>query len=365
MRFLKNIFGKKENTIQSYSDFWHWFQQNEKQFFKVIKQHTNIEKAFFDKLSPKLQQLKNGLFFLTGMSDNNTAELIITPDGIVKNIVFVEELVNAAPTLTNWKFTALKPATEIENLSIKMAGYHFDSEHLSFYENSHQDFPDEIDITIVHQDLTEKNKSEITTGTFIFLDNLLGELNFATTIDNLTVVGNEAVANELIPIEKLKDFLRWRQKEFVEKYDGTRYHTEKNAYAGMEATLPNGKPLIALINTDLLQWDGKASHPWIVHIEINYDGKNNNGMPDKNTYEHLSKIEEQMISELKDADGYLNIGRQTADSVREIYFACKDFRKPSKVLHKICNAYKYSLEMNYDIYKDKYWQSINRFQPQQ
>ena len=43
------------------------------------------------------------------------------------------------------------------------------------------------------------------------------------------------------------------------------------------------------------------------------------------------KLRAKIVEELKDFEGYLNIGRQTADSVREIYFACKEFRKPSKV----------------------------------
>ena len=33
------------------------------------------------------------------------------------------------------------------------------------------------------------------------------------------------IKKELIPIEKLKDFLIWRQKEFIEKYEGTRRNT--------------------------------------------------------------------------------------------------------------------------------------------
>jgi hypothetical protein len=33
------------------------------------------------------------------------------------------------------------------------------------------EYPDEIDITIVHKDFNEENKTTITSGTFIFLDN--------------------------------------------------------------------------------------------------------------------------------------------------------------------------------------------------
>ena len=98
-----------------------------------MKNHNDIEKDFFDKLSPKLSELKDGYFYLTGMYDENTAELVLTADGNTKNIVFVEELVEQALKINGWKFTALKPAMDIENVSINMAGYKFDSENIFFY----------------------------------------------------------------------------------------------------------------------------------------------------------------------------------------------------------------------------------------
>jgi hypothetical protein len=361
MSFLKNIFGKKETPIKSYSDFWNWFQENEKRFFNVVKNHNDIEKDFFDKLSPKLSELKDGYFYLTGMYDENTAELVLTADGNTKNIVFVEELVEQALKINGWKFTALKPAMDIENVSINMAGYKFDSENIFFYSNDYADYPDEIDICVIHNERTEENKQQIGNGTYIFLDNYLGELDFLNNIDSLKIISKHEAEKELVPIAKLKDFLTWRQKEFIEKYSGLRYYTDNDIYSSLEAELYNGRPLIAFVNSTLLNWDSKASHPWILKVEINYDGNDNNGMPDKDTYELLNEFEEQIMLELKDFEGYLNIGRQTADNSREIYFACKDFRKPSKVLHDLKKKYSEKLDINYDIYKDKYWQSFERF----
>jgi hypothetical protein len=363
MSFLKKIFTKKDEPIKNYSNFWNWFQANEQTFYDVIKSGKNPEKDFFDKLSPKLEELKDGFFYLAGMLNDKTAELVFTPDGMVKNIVFVEELVNSAPTISNWKFTALKPALEIENVNIRMGGYEFNSNNLSFYSIDHKNYPDEIDIVIIHNDYKEEDKSTIINGTFIFLDNYLGELNSVTTIDNAIVISKEQAEKELIPIAKLKDYLIWREAEFIEKYSGLRYNTENDSYSSLEGELNNGRPLIATVNSTLLEWDSKASHPWIVKVEINYEGNDNNGMPDNSTYEFLNKFEDQIVLELKDFDGYLNIGRQTADNSREIYFACKDFRKPSKVLHELTKKNSNKLDLKYDVYKDKYWQSFERFRP--
>ena len=119
--------------------------------------------------------------------------------------------------------------------------------------------------------------------------------------------------------------------------------------------------MLAVVNTELLNWESKASHPWISVFTLKYDGSNTNGMPNDADYKVLDKIEEEIMQELKDIDGYLNIGRQTAKGEREIYFACKDFRKPSKVFFKIQQTYSGSFEIEYDTYKDKYWQSFERF----
>lgn len=363
MSFLKSIFSAKEQPVKSYSDFWNWFEQNEKKFYKVLKEQGNINKVFFDKLAPKLNELKDGFWFLAGMYDDNTAELILTADGIIKNIVFVEELVQSAPKMNNWKITALKQPSDLNQYGIEMDGYKFDESKMDFYSTDHKQMPDEIDITITHKDFNEENRATMTNGVYLALDNSLGELNSVTTIDNVNIIHPKDATSDLIPLEKLKDFLIWREKEFVEKYKGFRHNTENDSYSGLDATLKNGLPLVAVINTDLLNWDSKASHPWIAVMEIKYDGKNNNGMPDNSTYQLLNEIEDKIMDELKDSDGYLNIGRQTADSVREVYFACIEFRKPSKVLNEIKKEYKNKIELDFDIYKDKYWQSFNRFSP--
>jgi hypothetical protein len=361
MNFLKSIFKAKDEPIKSYADFWTWFQQHAQHFHRVVKDHKDVEKDFLDKLSSKLTALKDGYFYLTGMCDPTTVELILTADGNPRNIAFVEELVAAAPKIPGWRITALKPPSDIADTNIQMGDYQFTRDNISFYANELPEYPDEIDITIVHNDLTEENKKELFHGIYIFLDNYLGELDFLNNIDNLTVIGRDEASRELIPIEKLKDFLSWRQKEFIEKYEGTRYDTKDDTHSLLEATLQSGDKLIAVINTELLNWDSKASHPWIAALTIKYDGSNDNGMPNKKDYELLDSIEEELMQSLRDHEGHLNIGRQTAQGEREIYFACKDFRKPSKVFFGIQQKYAGSFEIEYDIYKDKYWRSFERF----
>lgn len=369
MGFLNNLFGKKnenspiETTEQmSFQDFWNWFSTKENEFFQIVKSRNNIETDFFDKLSPKVKSIDEGIYFLTGMKDDDTAELIFTPDGVIKKIAIIEDLVAAAPSFSNWVFTALKPSTEdISNIGLRMGDYSFDKDNLWFYANSDENYPDEVDIVLVYENYNAADKDMITNAAYLFLDNYLGELNSVTTIDHLQIIGKNEATEELIPIGKLKDYLLWREKEFVEKYQAVSYSTENDGFSSLEATLNNGLPLIAIVDKTLLEWDNKASHPWMVTVKIKYDGKNNNGFPNDTMYKLLDQFEDELSIDLKDVDGYLNIGRETADNERVIFIACKDFRQPSRVLDQMMNKYKGKIDFTYSIFKDKYWKAVEMY----
>lgn len=360
MSFLQKLFGK-EKEISTYSEFWIWFKKYERDFFKTVKSGNNIDSNFFDKISPKLNGIKECFYFLSGMADDNTAELIITADADIRNIVFVEELIAAAPKIDGWKFTALKPSMNINELLIEMEGFSFGANNIFFYSNDLAEYPDEIDICLIHNDLDESNKEKITRGTYIFLENYLGELEYINSIDHIQVISKAEAEKELVPISKLKDFLVWREKEYQQKYDGVVYKSGDDDFSSAEGKLKSGNVIVSIFNSNVLKWDSKSSHSWIAVITMSYDGQNTNGMPNKEVYNQLNLIEDEVVLNLKEEHGYINVARETGNNQRVIYFACKEFRKPSKVLYKIQTQNADKFEISFDIYKDKYWQTFERF----
>ncbi len=368
MNFLKTIFNpdsyrdKKEQAISNYADFWKWFVKNEKTLHKVLKEReVDIEEHFLDKILGKIGEFQDGIFLLAGMAEEKVAEIIFSAEGNVKNIIFAEELVAAAPSIKGWMFSALKPQFDAENAGIRMQNYEFNAKNIHFYSNDNPNYPDEIDITVIHDDYNEKDKNVIGNGTYIFLDHLLGELNFATIIDNVNIIGTENVEKELVPIIKLNDFLIWRQKEFIEKYEGTWGSTDEDGHSIFQAELENGHNLLMTINTEILEWDAKASHPWMLDLIIPYDGSEGNGMPHQTIYDLMNELEDELQVTLKPTEGYLNLGRQTGNNKRLVFWACKEFRKVSKVVKGIQERYADKLEIEYDIYKDKSWRYFDRF----
>ncbi len=346
----------------AYAAFWRWFAQQERAYFQAVQEGTHIQEAFFNDLAPALDAVKAGLYFQAGMADEQTAELVISAEGAPENIVFAEELVAAAPALAGWKFMALKEAVpDIEQIAIHMADYKFSAQNIHFYPDDEAAYPDEIAITVTHADLTEENHATVENGTLIFLDTYLGELAFTTLVDQVTIVRESLAQQPLVPITKLRDFLTWRQKEFIEKYSGLRHEEENDTYTSFTAERADGQPLVAVLNTDLLAWDAKASHPWVLVVTVSYDGEQTNGMPDEETYQLLDHIEDELTTHLPSPEGFLNVGRQTGAGSREIYFACRDFRKPSKVLYQLQTHYTDTLALDYSLYKDKYWRTFERF----
>ena len=362
MGFFKKLFGGKNKVVVTdYASFWNWFAEHANAFFPIVKNHEDVEEKFLEKVIPVLKQINEQFFCLVGMQNDGTAEMVVTVDGDIKSIVFAEEIIAAAPSLEKWKFTALKPAIGFD-MSVNLDSLKFDKDNISFLNNEDPEYPDEIDLTFVHKDFSEDHKRSIANGCFIFLDNALGELNTVMLIDNFSIDAAPPEKDKLIPISKLSEFLHWREKEFVAKYKGVRYDTENDNYTSMEGHDQNDLPMLAILNQTLMEWDAKPSHPWMMTIEIKYDGKNNNGMPTGEVYALMSEFEEQLEKQLTDGDGYLDLGRETYNSTRTSYFACKEFRKASADTNELIKQYQGRLDIDYSIYKDKYWRTMNKFQ---
>ena len=73
----------------------------------------------------------------------------------------------------------------------------------------------------------------------------------------------------------------------------------------------------------------------------------------------MNDFEDEILKELPDVDGYLNIGRETYKSLRTIFFACKEFRRSSKTMTALIDAWSDKLNISYEIFKDKYWMTVN------
>src|SRR5690606_15283427 len=170
--FKSNSFNN--DNIETIADFWKWFKSNADTFYKAIYEGTDIDNKFFSPLADQLYKLHERIFFLVGINkETKIAELTFTPDAIIRNIAFVEDLVREAPQIDKWQFVALKQASDVEGFGVKMFGRDFSGKNIQFYPVEHPEFPDEIDIIAVYDDYDEKDHDDIFNGVCIYLDNSL------------------------------------------------------------------------------------------------------------------------------------------------------------------------------------------------
>lgn len=360
---------KKKTLVQvsaqqhkRYTAFWKWFSKYQKRFYKILKAGNGeeIDSKFLDPLMEKLAEIREGYFVLTGLADT-TAELIITADGDIKTIAFVEDLVAQAPVIPDWKFYASKPEANDGSTTIDIYGFSFTVENQYFYPREEPANPDNICITVVNPDFTEAHKGEIAAGVFLFLDNLLGEVKSVTNIDSVRVTSPAEAEHELIPIEKLKGYLAWREKEFVEKYENVYYDTANDSYVMLNATTAAGNPVMIAVNSGPMEWNESAAHPWLLKINIKYNSDRKDGLPEPDTNPILYDIEDIFLEELPLNEGYIWLGRETYDGNRFLYMACRDFRQPSRVAEYVADQYSQGFTIEWEIYKDKYWVSLESF----
>jgi hypothetical protein len=102
--------------MRAINTFWNWFQDNNQTIKNLINETPKIQKhiAFWisKNLSYYCKEIDFILVYPNNNNNNNKNELIITANGNPEYFNHVIDLVDNAPQLKNWKFTAFIQPTE-------------------------------------------------------------------------------------------------------------------------------------------------------------------------------------------------------------------------------------------------------------
>jgi hypothetical protein len=342
--------------------FWQWFVDNEYRFRELEKNDSEQALVFLDELIGHMKPFNQWLKALAGPYSGNRYELIITADGDVSLFCKVEELIEKAPALPKWKFTAHKPALGFEGISIDLYEKKFSVDTTCFYPIVREEYPDEVSIILTHVDYNEEEDDQFQAGGMIYLENGLGEENTATKIDHYETgpLPPPDSGVEVIPISKLTDYLNWREKEFVEKYESVHAERPEESFNLLEAEDSDGKVMLVTVDAGFREWPLRPAFPWLVQVDINYKG-DTNGLPDNQQLEELQAIEDQVIDLLTAKSSCWFIGHRTYDNIRNIYFYASEYRSGSKLLHHFTETVRINYPILFFIRKDKYWQNMEMY----
>jgi len=174
----------KENIKQ----FWDWFTKNNAKFLFVNEVEETEREKHFDEFISHLHNYCPKLFFqMGGHPDQKEMELIITAEGISEYFPMVEELVNAAPELKDWKFIKFKQPHG-SGLIAKYRGKDFDPNKTMYIGLYNEDAPNEVGIHICYSDYEDSEREIFVGGTYLMLDTLLGERSTTLDINYLDVI---------------------------------------------------------------------------------------------------------------------------------------------------------------------------------
>ena len=344
--------------MESSAVFWDWFTKHEKRYRDIASKPLDEREKLLDTLLENLKPFNPYLKCLLGKNKDGLNEMIITADGDIALFAKVENLIEVAPTLALWKFIAHKPASGF-GITIDMHGHKFDDTTLHFYPVTEPQMPDEISIIVTHNAFNEEDSESFKTAGNIYLENVLGELTVSTTID-FVEIGAEPKDEELIPISKLPEYLNWRQKEFVEKYEHLQAEYFNEAFSEMEGANQDGKPMTAIIRSDVQYYGSKPAFPWLLHVEIGFDGVKN-GFPSILQLEQLKRIQAAITSILGNCADYHELGSKTFNNCLSIYYYLHDYKLASEALHEYIDKTISAFNISFFISRDKYWQRMEEF----
>jgi hypothetical protein len=360
MAGISKYYRQEGEMQEAATAFWQWFVENEHRFRKLEKNDSDQALSFLEELIQQLQPYNPYLKALAGPDNNGNYELIITSDGDIALFCKVEDLIKAAPPVTNWVFTAHKPALGFEGISIDLYGLQFSIETTSFYPVVQDDYPDEVNIVITHSGYSKEMDDHFQAGGMIYLENGLGEVNTATKIDNYETGPVPAADQgiEIIPVTKLHEYLNWREKEFVEKYESVPAE-QPDTFHLLEAEDRDGKKMLLTVNMDCRYWDKKPAYSWLLQVNINYTG-DENGFPSEEQLIALQTLEEEMYS-LLPGDRIILAGNKTYDNCKNIYFYISDYKTTAALLNQYVESKATTYEILFFIRRDKYWRVMEQY----
>jgi hypothetical protein len=155
--------------------FWAWFSASSERIFEFEKDQT----AVFDELQQELNRVVSGLSFEFGPVQNGRRELAISADGIKERFLSVNRLVDAAPKLAKWQFTALRPRRALANVEIKVNGLKLSPRDVKFRA---QKDGNQVALILFVPGLTTETYETLGSMAFLLLDQALGEYDTETKV---------------------------------------------------------------------------------------------------------------------------------------------------------------------------------------
>ena len=197
------------------TDFWNWFKANNARFQNLNDPELSddAKEELLNEFLEHLYKYCDGLYFEIGGEHGKEQELIITADGDTEYFHKVEELIDAAPAIDNWIYTALIQPGDLPQTTI-----YEDVELMPFeiyflpLDNKNQPKSIGLRVCLPNYELV-KDSEWLTAAVYKVLDHVLGEKVFALDIDYIEIkdLPDNPEEKGMMELEDLPRFIKWKK----------------------------------------------------------------------------------------------------------------------------------------------------------
>lgn len=132
---------------------------------------------------------------------------------------------------------------------------------------------------MVHDEYQVEMHNPFTEAVYIYLDNYLGEYNAIMHIDHVTVCSKQDAEKRVNTNRQIKEYFNFKNSE-ISRLNSIQYdHIDSDEYSILEGQTDDDQPLSVMLNSSILEWEHKASHPWMFVMDVTYQGQDYQGMP--------------------------------------------------------------------------------------
>jgi len=201
-------------------DFWNWFKINNTRFLVLNDPDLSYEakEDLLDELLDQLQEYCDALYFELGGEHGQEQELIITADGDTEYFHKVEELIEGAPAIPNWTFTAFMQPGELDYTS-NFEDVELRPLEIYFLPLDNKNNPKSIGLRVCLPNYEQVKESNwLKAAVYKVLDHVLGEKVFALDIDYIEIkaLPDKPEERGMMELADLPRFIKWKKAKLAD-----------------------------------------------------------------------------------------------------------------------------------------------------